>query len=367
MKRIFKKVLKPFLDRRNWLRQISVAAIAAATAWLVGGSLLKNGGVVAAIVCSLTIRISLHKSVREGFGQIVGTAIGATIALITVNLFNLGFISIAITMLLCAVIARALRLDEVASINVPVTALIVMGPGISETTAISRLISTLIGASIAIAFSYFSHPSTPAGRTIEQIKSIGRKSSKLLSDISNGLRADYTQQDAGKWLTRGRALIEMIPTIRSQADEATSYAKWSPLAPMDEAQLLALRATAMEHTVVQIRGIARALFDAVIEGDLPEDIRLEIATALKAASLAITSKIDGVGEKYQFVDVTITDDLRIQAKTLSNTLLAHNKKISHEQMLRCMSIASNIKIISDSLDESSPALGTLGDINPEED
>ncbi len=359
MKRFFKKVFKPFLTRKIWLRQISVAAIASATAWLVGDSLLKHGGVVAAIVCSLTIRISIHKSVREGFGQIIGTAIGAIIALITVNLFNFGFISIASTMLLCAVIARALHLDEVASINVPVTALIVMGPGISESTATSRLLSTLIGAAVGITFSYFSHPSTPAGRTIEQIGSIGRKSSKLLSDMSAGLRLDYTQQEAGKWLARGRMLIEMIPTIRSQADEAKSYAKWSPLAELDEAQLLALRATAMEHTVVQVRGIARALFDAAIEGDLPQDIRLEISDALRAASNAITSKIDSVNEQFQFVDVTIADDLRIQAKTLSNSLLEHNEKISHEQMLRCMTIASNIKIISDSLDESSPALGEI--------
>jgi len=361
MKRWLKKLFKPFLDRKIWLRQITVAALAAATAWLVGDSLLHRGGLVAAIVCSLTIRISIHKSVREGFGQIVGTAIGAVVALITVNLFHFGFISIATTMLLCAVIARALHLDEVASINVPVTALIVMGPGISENTAVSRLLSTLIGATIAIIFSYFSHPSTPAGRTIEQIRSIGRKSAKLLSDISNGLRLDYTQQEAGKWLARGRQLIEMIPSIRSQADEATGYAKWSPLAPLDEAQLLAIRATAMEHTVVQVRGIARALFDASIEGDLPEDIRREISTALQAASHAITSKIDSVNEKFQFVDVTIADDLRIQAKTLSNSLLEHNEEISHEQMLRCMTIASNIKIISDSLDESSPALGEIED------
>ena len=324
---------------------------------------MHKGGLVAAIVCSLTIRISLHKSLREGFGQIVGTAIGAGIALITVNLFHFGFISIATTLIMCAVIARALHLDEVASINVPVTALIVMGPGISESTAVSRLTSTPIGASVAIIFSYFSHPSTPAGRTIEQIKNIGRKSARLVLDMSNGLRVDYTKQEAGKWLARGRQLIELVPTIQSQADEATSYAKWSPLAPLDEAQLLALRATAMEHTVIQIRGIARALFDAAVEGDIPEAIRIKIASALQSTSQAITSKVEAVNEKFQFVDVTIADNLRIEAKTLSNSLLEHSGDISHEQMLRCMTIASNIKIISDSLDESSPA---LGDIEEEE-
>ncbi|MEI6038426.1 MAG: aromatic acid exporter family protein [Actinomycetes bacterium] len=363
MKRLFTAALKPFMDRKIWLRQITVAAIASATAWFIGNALLHNGAVVAAIVCSLTIRISLHKSVREGFGQIVGTAIGAIIALITVHLFHFGVISIATTMVLCAVIARGLRLDEVASINVPVTALIVMGPGISESTATSRLLSTLIGASVGIVFSFFSHPSTPAGRTIEQISGIGRKTAKLLSDMSNGVRINYTQQEAGKWLSRGRILIELIPSIRSQADEATSYAKWSPLAPMDEAKLLALRAKAMEHTVVQVRGISRALFDASVDGALPEDIRTEISVALKAASQAVTSKIDSVREKYQFVDVTVADHLRIQAKTLSNSLIDHKDQIAHEQMLHCMAIASNIKIISDSLDESSAA---LGDIDPEE-
>ena len=76
---------------------------------------------------------------REGFGQIVGTAIGAGIALLTVHLFSFGFLAIATTIILCAVIARALHLGEVASVNVPVTALIVIGPGISESTAESRL------------------------------------------------------------------------------------------------------------------------------------------------------------------------------------------------------------------------------------
>jgi hypothetical protein len=300
-------------------------------------------------VCSLTIRISIHKSVREGFGQIVGTAIGAGIALITVNIFSFGFISIATTMVMCAVIARVLHLDEVASINVPVTALIVMGPGIS--------------ASIGIAFSYFSHPSTPAGRTIEQIRSIGKKGARLLLDMSNGVRINYSQQDCAKWLSRGRSLIDMIPSIRSQADEATSYAKWSPLAPLDEAQLLHLRATAMEHIIVQVRGISRALFDAKIEGDLPENIRLDISTALSAASQAILSKIEYVESEMPYVDITVADNLRVQAKLLSNRLLEQQSSFSHEQMLRCMTIASNIKIVSDSLDETSPA---LRDIDKEE-
>jgi uncharacterized membrane protein YgaE (UPF0421/DUF939 family) len=87
---MWKKLKTLFADRRVWVRQIMVAGLAGAAAWQIGDLIIQDGGVVAAIVCTLSIRISLHKSVREGFGQIVGTAIGASVALINVSIFNVG-------------------------------------------------------------------------------------------------------------------------------------------------------------------------------------------------------------------------------------------------------------------------------------
>ena len=104
MKKLLKRVKKLFTDRRTWVRQITVASIASAIAWQIGDLAIKNGGVVAAIICALSIRISLYKSVREGFGQIVGTAIGAGVALLSVWVFHFGLISVGVTVLLCSVI-----------------------------------------------------------------------------------------------------------------------------------------------------------------------------------------------------------------------------------------------------------------------
>ena len=79
------KIVKIITKRKIWIRQILVAAIASAFAWFLGDALVENGGLVAAIICSLSIRISLYKSVREGFGQIIGTVIGAGVALGDIN------------------------------------------------------------------------------------------------------------------------------------------------------------------------------------------------------------------------------------------------------------------------------------------
>ena len=360
MKRFFSRVVALFTNRKIWVRQIVVASLAAGAAWLVGEQAFDGGGLVAAIVCSLSIRISLYKSVREGLGQILGTAIGAGVALTTVYFFNFGVIAVATTVLLCSVVARGLHLGEVASVNVPVTALIVIGPGISSSTAETRLYSTLIGAATAIVFSYFSHASTPAGRTIDQITRLGKKSAELLGAMAEGVASGYSQDEAGKWLLRARILIEEIPNVRSQALEAKKYARWSPLAEADEADALYLRGVAMEHTVVQVRTIARTLFDSAVAGGVTQFANRQIGAALSATSYAISTKVESIeSQSAGQRALNIAEELRLAADTLAEELIAENDRIDQDEFVRNISLVSNIERIADSLDESSPALSDV--------
>ncbi len=357
MRKFFKRVKKLFTDRRIWVRLIVVSAVASGVAWQLGDLLVKDGGVVAAIICALSIRISLYKSIREGFGQIVGTAIGACVALACVTIFNFGIISVAMTVLLCSVVARALHLGEVASVNVPVTALIVIGPGLSESTAFSRLSSTLIGAAVAIAFSYFSHAKTPAARTIDKISSLANKCAKLLGEMSEGVAAGYTQDEAGNWLAKARLLVEEIPGVRAQSQEARGYAKWFPTAEVDEAEELYVRGVAVEHTVVQVRTIARNLFDSAVKGGIADESKRDIAQALSAASFAVSSKAEQIKTAEGIAESrSATQDVRIAGAALADSLMDSSSDVDQEQIVRGISLVSNISIIADSLDETSPAL-----------
>ena len=357
MANVGKRFVKLFTDRAVWVRQITVTAAAAALAWVVGDLLIVNGGLVAAIVASLSTRISVHKSIREGLGQIVGTTIGAGIALTAVWLFDFGFITVGLTVFLCAVVARALHLGEVASINVPVTALIVIGPGLSENTAIHRTQSTLLGAAIAILFSYFSHPKTPAGRTIDQISRLGNKCAALLLKMSAGVAEGFTEKDAGNWLAQARLLVEEIPKVRAQALEAKSFARWFPTAEYDEAEELYARGVAVEHTVVQVRTIARTLFDTAVQGGITEATRAQISQALATASGAIAEKVkDFARIDSDEVDTSVVDDVRQAGADLTEKLIVNASEADPEQLARNISIATNLERIADSLDQSSPAL-----------
>ena len=360
---MLKRFFHLFSDRKIWVRQIVVAGISGSVAWIIGDSLVPHGGVVAAIVSTLSIRISLHKSLREGFGQIVGTALGAGVALLTVSVFNFGFIAVGTTIVLCAVVARALHLGEVASVNVPVTALIVIGPGISGSTAIHRLTSTLIGAGVAIVFSYFSHPNTPIDRARVQIKNVSEKAAALLAEMSEGVAAGYTQKDAGKWLAKARLLVEEVPAIRAQSVEARSHARWFPTAEKDLAEEMYIEGIATEHTLVQVRTIARTLFDSAVEGGIADSTKKQIAVALSAASYAISAHVELPDDINDF-GTSPTDDAREAGSALAETLIEDGDDVDQEQIVRGLSIVANIGIIADSLDQNSPALKDV--ITPDE-
>jgi uncharacterized membrane protein YgaE (UPF0421/DUF939 family) len=357
MKRFFNWFTGLFSNRRSWVRQITVAAVASATAWVIGDNLVFKGGLVAAIVCALSIRISLYKSVREGLGQIVGTAIGAGVALLTVHYFSFGVIAIGLTVFFCSVVARGLRLGEVASVNVPVTALIVIGPGISGSTAQHRLTSTLIGAAVAIVFSYFSHASTPAGRTVNQISRLGKRSAELISEMAEGVAAGFNQKQSGAWLSKARLLVEEIPILRSQAIEAKRYARWSPLAEVDEAESLYIQGIAIEHMLVQIRSMARTLFDSTLDPARKDIVDRQVAYALSATSSAITEKLELLESDNRGSQIdNIARDLRLAADNLTEELIEKDDQLPRSQFVRCISLVSQMKIIANSLDESSPAL-----------
>lgn len=352
---MFLRVKEAITSRALWIRQIAVASLSGAVAFALGSLTGTNGGVVAAIVSTLTIRISLHRSLREGIGQILGTVVGAAVALLAVSIFDFGMIAVAITIFLCAVLSRALRLGTIAAVNVPVVAMIIIGPGLSESTVVHRLGATFIGALTAIAFSYFSHPNTPIDRTYEFLNKLGIQGAGLLAEMSEGVAAGYSQEDAGHWLARSRALVRKLPELRMQTKDAKGYTRWIRTGQREEAEKASLESLAIEHTLVQIRVIARNLFDAAVDSGVADIARKDMAVALSAASYALTAHIeepeDILGSKE-----SPTDDLRSATDALTQTLVANNQKVEKAQIVKGLSVVSNLEIIADSLDYRSPAL-----------
>ena len=173
----------------------------------------------------------------------------------------------------------------------------------------------------------------------------------------SGVAQGFTEKDAGNWLAQARLLVEEIPKVRAQALEAKSFARWFPTAEYDEAEELYARGVAVEHTVVQVRTIARTLFDTAVQGGITEATRAQISQALATASGAIAEKVkDFARIDSDEVDTSVVDDVRQAGADLTEKLIVNASEADPEQLARNISIATNLERIADSLDQSSPAL-----------
>jgi hypothetical protein len=181
--------------------------------------------------------------------------------------------------------------------------------------------------------------------------------------MSEGVAAGYTQKDAGNWLARARLLVEEVPAIRAQSVEARSHARWFPTAEKDEAEEIYIEGIAAEHTLVQVRTIARTLFDSAVEGGIADSTKKQIAVALSAASYAISAHVEMPDDINDF-GTTPTDDAREAGSALAETLIEDGDDVDQEQIVRGLSIVANIERIADSLDQNSPALTDV--ITPDE-
>ena len=351
------RFIQQFVLRWYWIQQVLVTAVAAAIAWQVGDGLFKNGGLVTAIVATLTVSSSLHKSTREGVGQVVGSSVGAGAALLALHFFGLGIITVGITVLISLVAARILHLGSVAAINVPVTALIVIGPGLSEANAVNRLTATIIGAAIAIVLSAFASPKSAARRTIDRISSLSDRCASLLAQMAEGLVDGQTIDDAGRWLARARLLAEEIPSIRNQVIEARVFAKWLPAARAANAETLYLRSIAVEHIIVQTRATSRILYDLQLHGGVQKDLSQGVGALLSVASYALNvSAEDFRFDPYSGSKGSLTSEIRLNARALIAKALTDDDAIATGQVARVLAAVSSTIIIADSLDQISPAI-----------
>ena len=117
------------------------------------------------------------------------------------------------------------------------------------------------------------------------------------------------------------------------------------------------RGVAVEHTVVQVRTIARTLFDTAVQGGITEATRAQISQALATASAAIAEKVkDFARIDSDEVDTSVVDEVRQAGADLTEKLIINASEADPEQLARNISIATNLERIADSLDQSSPAL-----------
>ena len=351
-------------ERRGWIRRTVVTILAASSAWAIGSVFNGADALVATILVLVTLRLSLHASLNEAIGQLLGVAVGVLVAFATSEAFGASLVSVALIVTASLLLSRALRLGDEGAVNIGITSLIVLGPGLETDTASDRLIGTLIGVSVAVVASYFMQGSTPLSRTTSLVALLHRDSATLLHEMAKGLRHHYDLEMTTIWLARSRQLVAAIPDLRRQAHEAIRYARWSPFAESEDAESAHHRFIEAEHTAVQVRTIARTLFDSVDKQvPIPQELRTTLAATLESASVVIGRHRDAAFHNPNGAGgEEAAEKLRSRLQRSTAQLLAIEDPAA---LTLSGSLITNVERIADTLEGSSSAVTDVPSVLPE--
>jgi hypothetical protein len=276
-------------------------AIAATLAYVVSLPLTgETAPVLAPLAALLVSQTTAHKSLVSGARRVLGVVAGVLVAAFLSSIIGLTWWSIGLTVFAALLLGALLRLGDVVN-EVAITALLVLTVSGQRDFAIDRLWETLIGAAVGVAVNVLFLPPVyvqPAG---DALITLGRAMAAQLSDTAAGLRKDWTEESARKWLAAAWKLDQPQGEARNALATAEDSLRLNPRQRRARQADDSLRSglSALEHAAIIVRGLMTALVDRVRgaeEKDMPSaDARLALADVLDDQAAAIRAFAEMVG------------------------------------------------------------------------
>lgn len=273
-----------------WL--IGVTALAACVAW-VGALYLDLGSPVpAAAGAIITVALSLNRSLRSGLSLVGATAAALIVAFALYQWWGLHVWTVGVLVIVALVIGRIMRLGPEGSLQIPVTALFlyIMGEALTDDLIVTRIVATLLGVAVGLAFSMVAHPELPEERMTDRLSDLGVRLGEVL--VAMGSASRLTRRQATEWLTEARELGIETRRIGEELDELGLGRRFSLGSERAVGRAIREQYHLIQQTSDHVNAIARGLFDATSDGSLR--LPQGVGQMLSSTGTAVTAHADSL-------------------------------------------------------------------------
>jgi uncharacterized membrane protein YccC len=288
------------------------STIAAVTAYVVAIPLSDNARpILAPLTALLVVQLTLYDTLRTGLRRVVSVVLGVLVAATLSAFVPLTWWSLGIAIAVSLVLGRLLRLGAEIP-EVPISAMLVLAVGGSDTAAVGRVVETIIGAVVGILVGALIRPPLYVRPASDAVQDLARAAAEVMRRMAAEVREEYTVEQADGWLSDARGLGREILRADRALDTAATSLRYNPRAISRPHAATSLRSglDAIERATVSLRGVARVLADLVhgqgeetVYGpDVREalsDLMSDVADAVEAYGALVGSEVVGsqdVGE-----------------------------------------------------------------------
>ena len=271
-----------------YARLAALTAIGGTVGYFLAANSPYLSATTTAITAIISIRHTFHETIRESFSQILGVAVGATVAFAAYSLIGYNSLVVLFAIGSCFVISRLLKLGEEGAVAIAVTVILVIGPSISQEKIETRFFGVIVGTAIATVLSYFVRKGAPQERALRAGITEARELAQLLHQISgklSGTDVTVTRLQARNWLSQAEAIQERVAITLASAESAVAGTKWSPILNRRETEAVLKQIQMTQATCDTVINICRELVITFGRSDkVPDLLASALATILDATA-----------------------------------------------------------------------------------
>ena len=266
--------------------RLTAAAVVAylVTLVLTEGALDLTGALTALLV----VQASAFSTIKMGAVRVGAVLSGILVATLLSSWIGLTWWSLGAAIAASLLLAKALRLGEQA-LETPISAMLILGVSNHDVAAETRILNTLIGAGVGVAFNLVYPPAMPDGVRRSGAAARGRAAAAPLEGAADDLVAGpVARQQVDLWLDRVRPANRRSPPASDAIGSLKDSRRLNPraLGTVDVEPVLTTGLDTLEHCLLDhpcpVHGDAAEMPDAEQRRDpYGDELRSAFAVVLR--------------------------------------------------------------------------------------
>ncbi|MFD5447904.1 aromatic acid exporter family protein [Streptomyces sp. NPDC003470] len=288
----------------------------------------------APLTALLVVQVTLYATLKMSVRRVNAVVAGVLVAIVFSAVVGLSWWSLALVIVAALGIGHLVRADEFVA-EVAISAMLVLGVTAHGSLAWARVVETLIGAVVGLAFNLLFAPPVWVEQAGESIEGLARRVRQLMLRMGEEAAGTTPFHEAAARLHEARRLDHDIAEVDEDLRQAEDSLRLNPRVREGLLHRVVLRTglDTLEICTVVLRVLARTLTDLAKErepeplfppetGATIQQLLSEIADAVVSFSVLVTTS---VSENAESAEERLTAELRQAAVTrdkLDQLLLA---------------------------------------------
>jgi hypothetical protein len=235
--------------------RLTAAAVVAYLLTLV----LTHGAIdlTGALTALLVVQASAFSTLKMGLVRVGAVLSGVLVAIALSTWIGLTWWSLGAAIAVSLFVGKVLRLGEQA-LETPISAMLILGVTNFDIAAETRVLNTLIGAGVGVAFNLIYPPAMPTRTAERSLTRVAEAAAMPLDAAGEALAAGPVRRDQiESWLDRVRTATRRVANANESIQSLKDSRPLNPraLGTVDVAPVLASGLDSLEHCLLAIRSL----------------------------------------------------------------------------------------------------------------